>query len=69
MAQQSGHSEMSIQGGHAAVDKSGILFGGVGMPQSMEGNAPVWCGRVTYRVTMADTMPLNSAAEGSAGVL
>ena len=60
MPQQAGHGEMGVQGRHAAVNESCVLFSGVGMPQSMEGNAPVRCSGVTDGVTVTEDKLLHT---------
>lgn len=45
---------MGVQGCHAAADEGRVLFGGVGMSQSVKGNAPARYGRVTDGVTVAE---------------
>ena len=60
MSQQPGHGEMGVQGRHAAVDERSVLFGGVGMPQSMEGNTPARGGGVIYRITVAEDKLLHA---------
>ena len=60
MSQKAGHSEVGVQGRHAAVDERSVLFGGVGMSQSMEGNAPARYGRVTDGVTVAEDKLLHA---------
>ena len=67
MSQQAGHSEMGIQGRHAAIDERCVLFGGVGVPQSMEGNAPVRCGGVADGVTVAEDELLHAVDDPVGG--
>ena len=57
---------MGVQGRHATIDEGCVLFGGVGMPQSMEGNAPARYGRVTDGVTVAEDELLH-AVDGTVG--
>ena len=52
---------MGIQGRHAAIDEGCVLFGGVGMAQSMEGNASVRCGGVADSITVAEDKLLHAA--------
>ena len=66
MPQQTGHGEMGVQGRHAAVNERRALFGGVGVPQSMEGKAPVRCGRVADGVAVAEDELLH-AVDGTVG--
>ena len=66
VSQQAGHGEMGVQRRHAAADEGRVLFGGVGMSQPMEGNAPVRCGRVADGVTVAEDELLHSI-DGSVG--
>ena len=51
---------MGVQRRHAAVDEGSVLFGGVGMPQSMEGNAPARGGGVADSVTVAEDKLLHA---------
>lgn len=56
---------MGVQRRHAAADKRCILFGGVGVSQPMEGNAPVRCGGVHYLGgRRAGGVPLAAAGGG-----
>ena len=57
---------MGIQRRHAAIDEGSVLFSGVGVPQSMEGNAPARYGRVTDGVTVAEDELLH-AFDGPVG--
>lgn len=66
MSQQPGYGEMGVQGCHAVIDEGSVLFGGVGMAQSMEGNAPARYGRVTDGVTVAEDELLH-AVDGPVG--
>ena len=54
VSQQTGHGEMGVQRRHAAVDERCVLFSGVGMPQSMESNAPVRRSGVADGVTVTE---------------
>ena len=60
MSQQPGYGEMSIQGRHAAIDEGCVLFGGVGMAQSMKGNASVLRCGIADGVTVADDKLLHT---------
>jgi len=51
---------MGVQRCHAAIDEGSVLFGGVGMPQPMEGNASVRCGGVADGITVAEDKLLHS---------
>ena len=57
---------MGVQRRHAAVDEGSVLFGGVGVPQSMEGNASVRRGGVADGVAVADDELLH-AVDGPVG--
>ena len=57
---------MGIQRHHATIDERSVLFGGVGVPQPMEGNASVRCGGVTDGVTVAEDKLLH-AVDSSIG--
>ena len=57
---------MGVQGRHAAIDERSVLFGGVGVPQSMKGNASVRCGGVTDGITVAEDELLH-AVDGPVG--
>ena len=50
---------MGIQRHHATIDEGGVLFSGVGVPQSMEGNASVRCSGVADSITVAEDELLN----------
>ena len=51
---------MGVQGRHAAVDERCILFGGVGVPQSTESNAPARYGGVADGITVAEDKLLHT---------
>ena len=60
ISQQPGYGEMGVQRRHAAADERCVLFGGVGMPQSMESNAPARYDRGTDSITVAEDELLHS---------
>ena len=65
MSQQARYGEMGVQRHHAVADEGRVLFGGVGMSQSMKGNAPVRCGGVHYLGgRRAGGVPLAAAGGG-----
>ena len=58
--QQARNSEMGVQRRHAAIDEGCVLFGGVGMAQSMKGNAPARYGGITDGITVAEDKLLHA---------
>ena len=63
VSQQARYGKMGVQRCHAAIDEGSVLFGGVGVPQPMEGNAPVRRCRVTDSVTVAERSVLRVLAD------
>ena len=58
---------MGVQRRHAAVDEGFVLLSGVGVPQAVEGDAPVRCGGITDDVTVADNKLLHAVDDPIGG--